>query len=123
MITIPEPAKPGPVNSCPVWTRWTLTAFWDVARHYEAIVTFNGRGFDVPFLYLAPRSSMSPSPAKTGSYRYATEPHCDIAEQLPFTASADAKAPPAASTSIFYCKGLRHRIAEKPRGVHRHGRQ
>jgi len=29
-----------------------LTAFWDVAKHYEAIVTFNGRGFDVPFIYL-----------------------------------------------------------------------
>ena len=29
-----------------------LTAFWDVAKHYDEIVTFNGRGFDVPFLYL-----------------------------------------------------------------------
>ena len=29
-----------------------LTAFWDVAKHYETIVTFNGRGFDVPFIYL-----------------------------------------------------------------------
>src|SRR5206468_669376 len=26
-----------------------LTAFWDVAPHYDGIVTFNGRGFDVPF--------------------------------------------------------------------------
>src|SRR5260370_14898362 len=29
-----------------------LTAFWDVAKHYDTIVTFNGRGFDVPFIYL-----------------------------------------------------------------------
>src|SRR5687768_3949806 len=29
-----------------------LTAFWDVAKHYDSIVTFNGRGFDVPFIYL-----------------------------------------------------------------------
>src|SRR6185436_18803562 len=29
-----------------------LTAFWDVAKHYDNVVTFNGRGFDVPFLYL-----------------------------------------------------------------------
>ena len=29
-----------------------LTAFWDVAKHYDHIVTFNGRGFDVPFIYL-----------------------------------------------------------------------
>ena len=29
-----------------------LTAFWDVAKHYDSVVTFNGRGFDVPFIYL-----------------------------------------------------------------------
>src|SRR6476659_6849829 len=29
-----------------------LTAFWDVAKHYDEVVTFNGRGFDIPFLYL-----------------------------------------------------------------------
>jgi uncharacterized protein YprB with RNaseH-like and TPR domain len=29
-----------------------LTAFWDVAKHYDSIATFNGRGFDVPFMYL-----------------------------------------------------------------------
>src|SRR5262249_29050265 len=29
-----------------------LTAFWDVAKHYQTIVTFNGRGFDIPFIYL-----------------------------------------------------------------------
>src|SRR5688572_2738277 len=29
-----------------------LGQFWDVARKYEHIVTFNGRGFDVPFVYL-----------------------------------------------------------------------
>src|SRR5213594_419366 len=29
-----------------------LTAFWEVAKHYEGVVTFNGRAFDVPFIYL-----------------------------------------------------------------------
>src|SRR5580700_11314661 len=29
-----------------------LTEFWEVAVRYESVVTFNGRGFDVPFLYL-----------------------------------------------------------------------
>src|ERR1041384_5442270 len=27
-----------------------LAAFWDAAKHYNQIATFNGRGFDVPFL-------------------------------------------------------------------------
>ena len=27
-----------------------LTEFWDGAKHYDTFVTYNGRGFDVPFL-------------------------------------------------------------------------
>jgi len=43
----------GPVEFAPqVDEQELLTAFWDVARRYDAIVTFNGRGFDIPFLYL-----------------------------------------------------------------------
>src|SRR5262245_6931402 len=29
-----------------------LNQFWELARRYEHFVTFNGRAFDVPFLYL-----------------------------------------------------------------------
>ena len=29
-----------------------LTQFWEVAKKYDSVVTFNGRGFDVPFIYL-----------------------------------------------------------------------
>ncbi|HIL72968.1 MAG TPA: hypothetical protein EYG44_01945, partial [Verrucomicrobia bacterium] len=29
-----------------------LNQFWAVASHYDKVVTFNGRQFDVPFLYL-----------------------------------------------------------------------
>src|SRR5262245_9489294 len=29
-----------------------LNEFWELAKHYDEVVTFNGRGFDVPFLYL-----------------------------------------------------------------------
>src|SRR5213592_4847660 len=46
-------ADAGPVEFVPcVDEVEMLTAFWDVAQHYDVIVTFNGRGFDVPFLYL-----------------------------------------------------------------------
>jgi len=44
-----------------------LTAFWDVAKHYDTIVTFNGRGFDVPFVYLRSPCSTCRLPARTGS--------------------------------------------------------
>src|ERR1700721_2298783 len=58
-----------------------LTAFWDVAKHYDNIVTFNGRGFDVPFIYL--RSALRNVPISRKNwlcYRYDTGPHCDPAE-------------------------------------------
>lgn len=29
-----------------------LEHFWDIARHYTTFVTFNGRGFDVPYLMI-----------------------------------------------------------------------
>jgi hypothetical protein len=62
-----------------------LTSFWDVAKHYEGVVTFNGRGFDVPFIYL--RSALLNTPISRKDwlgYRFQTEPHCDLADQLTF---------------------------------------
>jgi 3'-5' exonuclease len=62
-----------------------LTAFWDVAKHYDSVITFNGRGFDVPFIYL--RSALLNVPISRKDwlgYRYQCEPHCDLADQLTF---------------------------------------
>jgi DNA polymerase elongation subunit (family B) len=62
-----------------------LTAFWEVAKHYDSIVTFNGRGFDVPFMYLRSAVLNVPITRKNWlGYRFQTEPHCDLAEQLTF---------------------------------------
>src|ERR1041385_8660961 len=76
----------GPVEFVPCVDETELLAsFWDVARHYDGIVTFNGRGFDVPFLYL--RSALLHVPISRKDwlgYRYAPEPHCDLAEQFSF---------------------------------------
>src|SRR5215475_6426698 len=78
--------KDGPVEFVPCLDEAEmLRAFCDVARHYEGIVTFNGRGFDVPFVYL--RSALLNVPITRKEwlgYRFATEPHCDLAEQLSF---------------------------------------
>ena len=76
----------GPVEFMPCADEFELlTAFWDVAKHYDNIVTFNGRGFDVPFIYL--RSALLNVPISKKNwlgYRYAVEPHCDLAEQFTF---------------------------------------
>jgi DNA polymerase elongation subunit (family B) len=84
-----------------------LTAFWDVAKHYDNIVTFNGRGFDVPFIYL--RSALLNVPISKKNwlgYRYATEPHCDLAEQLTFYSVSGRDGAARRFNLDFYCKSF-----------------
>ena len=79
-----DAAEGGPVEFVPcVDETELLTAFWDVARHYDGIVTFNGRGFDVPFIYLRSAVLNVPITRKEWlGYRFAVEPQCALAEQL-----------------------------------------
>ncbi len=82
-----------------------LTAFWDVAKHYDSIVTFNGRGFDVPFIYLRSAVLNVPITRKDWlGYRYATEPHCDLAEQLTFYGVSGREGAARRFNLDFYCK-------------------
>ncbi len=84
-----------------------LTAFWDVARHYDSIITFNGRGFDVPFIYL--RSALLNVPISRRDwlgYRYSTEPHCDLAEQLTFYGVSGRDGAGRRFNLDFYCKAF-----------------
>ncbi|MBI3852127.1 MAG: ribonuclease H-like domain-containing protein [Verrucomicrobia bacterium] len=103
-----DTAEAGPVEfvACVDETE-LLTAFWDVAQHYEAIVTFNGRGFDVPFLYL--RSALLNVPIKRKDwlgYRFQTEPHCDLAEQLTFYGVSGRDGAARKFNLDFYCKAF-----------------
>jgi DNA polymerase elongation subunit (family B) len=84
-----------------------LTAFWDVAKHYDSIVTFNGRGFDVPFIYL--RSALLNIPITRKDwlgYRYQTEPHCDLAEQFTFYSVSGRDGAAKRFNLDFYCKAF-----------------
>ena len=84
-----------------------LTAFWDVAKHYDEIVTFNGRGFDVPFLYLRSAALNVPITRKNWlGYRYATEPHCDLAEQFTFYGVSGRDGAARKFNLDFYCKAF-----------------
>ncbi|MCX6896626.1 MAG: ribonuclease H-like domain-containing protein [Verrucomicrobia bacterium] len=84
-----------------------LTAFWDVAKHYDEIVTFNGRGFDVPFLYLRSAQLNVPITKKNWlGYRYAVEPHCDLAEQLTFYGVSGRDGAARKFNLDFYCKAF-----------------
>jgi DNA polymerase elongation subunit (family B) len=84
-----------------------LTAFWEVVRAYEQVITFNGRGFDVPFLYL--RSALLNVPISRKDwlgYRFATEPHCDLAEQLSFYGVSGREGAARKFNLDFYCKAF-----------------
>jgi DNA polymerase elongation subunit (family B) len=84
-----------------------LTAFWDVAKHYDEIVTFNGRGFDVPFLYLRSAVLNVPITKKNWlGYRYAIEPHCDLAEQFTFYGVSGRDGAARKFNLDFYCKAF-----------------
>lgn len=104
----PDSAEAGPVEFVPCMDEVELlTAFWDVARHYENVVTFNGRGFDVPFLYLRSAQLNVPISRKDWlGYRFATDPHCDLAEQLTFYNVSGREGAARKFNLDFYCKAF-----------------
>ncbi len=61
-----------------------LTVFWEDIKRYNQFITFNGRGFDSPFLIL--RSAMlGVKPSRNLlPYRYDPKIHCDLLDQLTF---------------------------------------
>jgi DNA polymerase elongation subunit (family B) len=84
-----------------------LNQFWELAKRYEHIVTFNGRGFDVPFIYL--RSALLNVPISRKDwlgYRYQVEPHCDLAEQLTFYGVSGREGAARRFNLDFYCKAF-----------------
>ena len=103
-----DAAEGGPVEFVPCADEVELlTAFWDVAKHYDEIVTFNGRGFDVPFLYLRSAALNVPISRKNWlGYRYATEPHCDLAEQFTFYGVSGREGAARKFNLDFYCKAF-----------------
>jgi hypothetical protein len=75
------------IDPCPPWLRPMsepdlLRAFWALASRAETVVTFNGRGFDLPFLIT--RSLIHGIPARVDliSQRFALRPHLDLFELL-----------------------------------------
>jgi len=103
-----DAGESGPVEFVPCADEVELlTAFWDVAKHYDNVVTFNGRGFDVPFIYL--RSALLNVPITKKNwlgYRFATEPHCDLAEQLTFYSVSGRDGAARRFNLDFYCKAF-----------------
>ncbi|MFK7743121.1 MAG: ribonuclease H-like domain-containing protein [Planctomycetota bacterium] len=74
-----------PDGKCPPWLRLMseadlLRAFWALASKAECVVSYNGRGFDVPFVVT--RSLIHGIPARVDlvSSRWSLKPHLDLFE-------------------------------------------
>ncbi|MBG88179.1 MAG: hypothetical protein CMO80_14930 [Verrucomicrobiales bacterium] len=84
-----------------------LEKFWEAARKFNRVVTFNGRSFDVPFLYL--RSALLDVPIsrkKWLGYRFAVDPHCDLADQLTFYNVSGRDGAARRFNLDFYCRAF-----------------
>jgi len=72
-----------------------LIEFWDGAKHYDTFVTFNGRGFDIPFL-IHRSIACDIKPTKNlmeGRYPYQQKScrHVDLQDELTFLGAMQRK--------------------------------
>ncbi|MCK5140431.1 MAG: ribonuclease H-like domain-containing protein [Thermodesulfovibrionia bacterium] len=87
----PEPFEEKEIQFISDTEEGILRRFWDAVKHYDQIITFNGRGFDAPFLML--RSALLKiSPTKElMPNRYSGTSHIDLLDHLTFFGSVRRK--------------------------------
>lgn len=61
-----------------------ITQFWDLISPYSQFVTFNGRGFDGPFLLMRSALLQIKPTKNLLPYRYSSHVHCDLLDQFTF---------------------------------------
>ena len=61
-----------------------LEKFWEIVKTYDQVITFNGRGFDAPYLMLRSAVSKVRVTKNLLGYRYDYKEHCDLMEQMTF---------------------------------------
>jgi DNA polymerase elongation subunit (family B) len=61
-----------------------LEQFWQDIVRYNQFITFNGRGFDCPFLMLRSAILQVKPTRNLMTYRYDASIHCDLLEQFTF---------------------------------------
>ncbi len=82
-----EPLKEDGFDLIPDTEAGILRRFWNTVKDYDQIITFNGRGFDAPFIILRsailkikPTKDLMPN-------RYSSISHIDLLDQLTFYGS------------------------------------
>ena len=64
--------------------KYILTEFWNIVKSFDQVITFNGRGFDAPFLIIRSAILGVPISKNLMPYRYDQKIHCDLLDQLSF---------------------------------------
>jgi len=77
-----------------------IEGFWKTVRQFDRIVTFNGRGFDCPFILLRSALLRIPPTRNLLPYRYGAEEHCDLLDQFTFYGSTRR------FSLDFYCRSF-----------------
>lgn len=83
-----------------------LSLFWEIAKKYNEFVSFNGRGFDVPYMVVrsaihAIRPSKDLMSNRYTSYQPNTATHIDLLDQVTFYGSVRRKFPLHMWTKAF----------------------
>lgn len=61
-----------------------LRNFWEIIPKYDQFITFNGRGFDCPFIMLRSAKLGVQTTRNLMPYRYDPGIHCDLLDQLTY---------------------------------------
>ncbi|MFA6456189.1 MAG: ribonuclease H-like domain-containing protein [Bacteroidota bacterium] len=77
-----------------------LQRFWEVIPKYDQFITFNGRGFDCPFVMLRSAKLGVQTSRNMMPYRYDADIHCDLLEQLTYYQTTRR------FSLDFYCKSF-----------------
>jgi len=77
-----------------------LKMFWEIIPSYHQFITFNGRGFDCPFLMVRSAKLGIKPTRNLIPYRYSSDIHCDLLEQITFYQTTRR------FSLDFYCKSF-----------------
>ncbi len=80
--------------------RECLHRFWQAIEKFDQFITFNGRGFDCPFLMLRSAVVGEKPTRNLVPYRYDFTRHCDLLDQLTFYGAVRK------FNLDFYCKSF-----------------
>jgi len=78
------------IQYVPADEKGILESFWDVIPLYDEFVTFNGRGFDCPFIMIRSAVCRVKATRDLMPYRY-NGPHIDLFDQLSFYGASRRK--------------------------------